>query len=248
MTAARHVATAGPGSPGIDRLQEVVHSLSHDLKAPTRQIVAFGAMLEAAAQSDMDGESRHYLTRIVEAAATLDGKIDGLNRYATAISASYGAGPGQPADAAHQALGDLDGTVGGAVGEATVVIDPMPAVDASEKRLAVIFRELLDNSLKFCPTVAEIRISAIDNADMVDITVGDNGPGFGVREPERALALFTRLHRTTTPGSGIGLSIVRHLVDDVGGRVTLTDSGGAGARITIALPGIGDHSTTGVDR
>ncbi len=117
------------------------------------------------------------------------------------------------------------------------------AVDGDGARLQQIVWNLLSNAVKFTPELGTIRVRVRDIAAFVELDIADNGPGIPpeflpfVFEPFRqADGSTTRRHG----GLGLGLSIVRHLVEAHGGAVTAhSDGKGHGAIFTVRLPVIG---------
>src|SRR5262249_53371402 len=103
---------------------------------------------------------------------------------------------------------------------------------------------LLDNAIKHSPNgqtvTVELQVSEKPLGQSVNISVQDNGPGIPREEHEKIFERFYRLGselRRETQGVGIGLSIVKHIVEAHGGRVTVRSDVGKGRRVTIELPG-----------
>ena len=100
-------------------------------------------------------------------------------------------------------------------------------------------RNLVDNALKFTPADRhpEIRISAIPDGAMVNLSVSDNGQGFDMKYHDRIFGMFQRLHRQDQiPGTGIGLALVLKAVERMGGTIRAESAPGQGARFEIELP------------
>jgi signal transduction histidine kinase len=119
-----------------------------------------------------------------------------------------------------------------------VRIDPLPTVQADETLLRAVLTNLIGNALKFTAdrNDAQVRVSAQVEHGMVTVMVADNGVGF---EPGAAAALFepfARLHGAKYEGAGIGLTIVRRIVERHGGRVSATGEPGVGATFSFTLP------------
>jgi light-regulated signal transduction histidine kinase (bacteriophytochrome) len=129
--------------------------------------------------------------------------------------------------------------VGGSIQEARAHIhrDPLPTVSADEDLIAQVFQNLLANALKFRgPRPCEIRISAArDGADWV-VSVRDNGIGFDPLAAERIFDVFTRLHRGAYPGTGMGLTLCKRIVERHGGRIWAEATPGEGAAFSFSLP------------
>jgi signal transduction histidine kinase len=98
---------------------------------------------------------------------------------------------------------------------------------------------LIDNAIKHSPKGSTVQVGAESDADWTRLFVEDNGPGIPPAEQEKIFERFYRLGselRRETQGVGIGLSIVRHIVEAHGGRVTVRSNVGQGSRFTIELP------------
>ena len=100
---------------------------------------------------------------------------------------------------------------------------------------------LIDNAIKHSPSVEEVLVELSLNAQLstINLSVTDQGPGIPPTEHEKIFERFYRLGselRRETPGVGIGLSIVKHVVEAHGGRVRIESEVGKGSRFTIELP------------
>jgi len=100
---------------------------------------------------------------------------------------------------------------------------------------------LMDNAIKHSPAGSEVVIALSPNAERaaLELSVSDNGPGIPAAEHEKIFERFYRLGselRRETPGVGIGLSIVKHIVEAHGGKVRVESEVGQGSRFTIELP------------
>jgi signal transduction histidine kinase/CheY-like chemotaxis protein len=107
-------------------------------------------------------------------------------------------------------------------------------------RLAQVFGNLLTNAAKFTPAGGRIELSTERADDRVRVTVRDNGPGIARHELKRIFEPFVQLHRVTDAargGLGLGLAIVRTLVERHGGSIVAESGGpGTGATFTVELP------------
>jgi signal transduction histidine kinase len=98
---------------------------------------------------------------------------------------------------------------------------------------------LIDNAIKHSPKGSPVKIGIESEADWTRLWVEDTGPGIPPAEQEKIFERFYRLGselRRETQGVGIGLSIVRHIVEAHGGKVTVRSNVGQGSRLTIELP------------
>ncbi len=110
-------------------------------------------------------------------------------------------------------------------------------------RFARIVWNLVDNALKFSPVGSEVTVTLGSHAGTLVLTVEDTGPGLD-DDPERLFDRFVRKDRARTPGAqdagtGLGLSVVRAIVEGWGGRVEAANRAEGGARFRVEIPGEG---------
>lgn len=120
-----------------------------------------------------------------------------------------------------------------------VVVGPLPPVKADPVLVRQVWANLLSNAFKYSSKVAEPRIvvSAVAEGPNVVYTVKDNGAGFNAQEASRLFGVFERLHDNRDfEGVGIGLSIVKRVVQRHQGQVWAESEPGQGARFHFSLP------------
>jgi two-component system phosphate regulon sensor histidine kinase PhoR len=127
-------------------------------------------------------------------------------------------------------------------GDRKVIVsgDPdVPPVKGDAKKVDEILINLIDNAIKYSPDGGEVRVSMVRDGDFVEVSVEDSGIGIA---PEDAARLFQKFHRVSTPetrdigGTGLGLYIVKNLVEAHGGRIWLQSAPGVGTTFTFTLP------------
>ncbi len=111
------------------------------------------------------------------------------------------------------------------------------AVRADSARLRRVLANLLDNAVKYGGVAGRIRLSARAENGLVEIAVEDDGPGVAAEDLPR---IFDRLYRSERvrdhSGLGLGLSLVKALVEAQGGTVEADNRAGGGARFVVRLP------------
>jgi signal transduction histidine kinase len=104
-------------------------------------------------------------------------------------------------------------------------------------RLGQAVNNLVDNALKYTPPGGHVRLAVKAAAESAFVTVTDNGPGV---PPSERDAIFRRLYRVDSSrsqrGLGLGLSLVKAIVEAHGGKVAVAEAGGGGAEFTLRLP------------
>ncbi len=111
-------------------------------------------------------------------------------------------------------------------------------VHANEDYLRQLFSILLDNAFKFTPDGGRVDVTAKQVGETAEVKVVDNGEGIPTEDLPRVFDRFYRGARSGE-GSGLGLSIARHLVDIYGGEIDVESERGNGSRFTVTLPLVG---------
>ena len=127
-----------------------------------------------------------------------------------------------------------------------VEVDALPLVQGHQDSLVQVFRNVLENALKYVPLPGgRIRIHGAVHDGRVLVHVDDNGPGIPAEDVPRVFERFFRVEKDrsrTVSGTGLGLAICRHLMHLLGGSIVAQSpvpGQGSGARFTITLPGAG---------
>jgi NtrC-family two-component system sensor histidine kinase KinB len=115
------------------------------------------------------------------------------------------------------------------------VEDGLPIVLADEHAVESVLTQLLENAVKYSPNGTTIRVRAVTGRDEVEVTVSDEGIGLRPGEEERVFDRFAR-GSSSVRGTGLGLFIVRRLVEALGGRVWARRHDGPGSSFSFSLP------------
>ena len=219
-------------------LEAFTYTVSHDLKAPLRAIEGFARVLVEDYADALDETGRRHLARIQTAASRLGLLIDDLLRYSRIERRAVERRPvalGALLDSLCEELaGEID-TRGLAVTQDLAV----PEVAAEPEGLREALANLLTNAIKFSRDHGEaITVRSRREGDSIVISVADRGIGFDMKYHDRIFRMFERLHgQETYPGTGVGLAIVRKVVERHGGRTWAESTPGRGSQFHIALPG-----------
>ncbi|QRG04778.1 sensor histidine kinase [Xanthobacter dioxanivorans] len=106
--------------------------------------------------------------------------------------------------------------------------------DGAMVREAIV--NLVDNALRYTPTGGTVTVAVRRDADWAVLAVEDSGPGIAPQERDKVFERFYRMPGTPGEGSGIGLSIVREVVDGAGGTLALVTASSGGLRVEMRLP------------
>ena len=119
-----------------------------------------------------------------------------------------------------------------------IVESALPIVTGSRTRLIQVFQNLLSNALKFMDKPAgEIHITCIDQDDQWQFSIADNGPGIEERYFEKIFQPFQALtHRDDVESTGLGLTVVKRIIETWGGRIWPVSTVGEGTTFYFTLP------------
>jgi signal transduction histidine kinase len=201
-------------------LEAFTYSVSHDLRAPIRQIDGFSRLLIEQFDATLEPKARHYLARIRESTQHMGRLVDDMLRLA-----QVGRQDVRPRVASLDTLvasvvADLQGDV--ADRDITWKIDPLPAVECDPGLMKVVLTNLVGNAVKYTrprrPAIIEVGQTSRDGRPV--IFVRDNGVGFDMRYADRLFGVFQRLHRAEEfEGTGVGLATVQRIVRKHGGEI-----------------------------
>jgi len=232
-------------------LEQFAYVASHDLSEPLRKIRAFSDRLLTKHAAGLEPEGFLFLERMSAAAHRMQALIDNLLNFSRLTRRGEKLRPTDLSNALALVLDDLDGKI--CEKQARIdVTGTLPEVLAVPGQMEQVFQNLLTNALKFCDSdiVPEIRISSelvpvyekialgFDPAlTYVQLRVTDNGIGFEPQYAGQIFEIFKRLHgRSEYDGTGIGLSIVKKIVENHGGLIRAESQPGQGATFVVVLP------------
>jgi light-regulated signal transduction histidine kinase (bacteriophytochrome) len=120
---------------------------------------------------------------------------------------------------------------------ARVTCDVLPTLQTDRSQLTLVFQNLIGNAIKFrAEAPLRIQIGARQEEGEYVVSVSDNGQGFDPKYAEKIFLPFKRLHGQETPGSGIGLTTCKRIVERLGGRIWAEAAPNKGATFYFTLP------------
>ena len=215
-------------------LDEFAHVVSHDLKAPLRGIANAAAWVIEDLGDALPDEARSNLDLMREQIRSMQKMIAGVLRYARA-----GRGHAEPETIDVRALLEEIVTLLHPGKDATITIDTeMPTIRTARAPLQQVFQNLLDNAIKHARrNDVRVRVRCRPAGEFYEFSVSDNGAGIPRRHQERIWGLFNNLAATHgIEGTGIGLAVVRRVVESQGGRIWVESAEGAGATFKFQWP------------
>ena len=226
----------------IARLKsDFVANVSHDLKTPLSLIRMFAETLEMDRVPDERRRREYYgvitreserLTRLIDNVLDFSRIESGRQRYDLTV------GPIEPI--VHDVLDSFRHPLEQRGFTLDVGIAPdLPDVAVDAEAMKQALANLLDNAMKYSADRGKITVVARAEQGGVALEVADQGIGIPVAEQERIFEKFYRVGRSETQGrrgSGVGLALVKHIVEAHHGRVTVESRPGEGSRFTLYLP------------
>jgi signal transduction histidine kinase len=227
----------------IARLKsDFVANVSHDLKTPLALIRMFAETLEMDRVPD-ERRRREYYGVLTRESERLSRLIDNVLDFSRIESGGqrYEIVPGPVEPIVHEVVESFRHPIErqGFALETTIEAD-LPDVPLDGDAIKQALANLVDNAMKYSGDRRRIRVAARGEDGGIAVEVADEGIGIPVSERERIFEKFYRIGRSETQGrrgSGVGLALVKHIVEAHGGRVTVDGRPGEGSRFTLHLPG-----------
>lgn len=215
-------------------LGEFAYIVSHDLKAPLRGIGTLADWIARDQREHLDADGKEQMDLLLGRVKRMNDLIDGILRYSRIGRAKE--------EIATLDLGALTADVIdliAAPSHVKVIVDgTLPTLRAARTQVAQVFQNLIGNAVKFCDKpAAEIHVSCVDEGNCHRFEIRDNGPGIDARHFQRIFQIFQTLApRDRTESTGIGLSIVKKIVETMGGRIWVESTVGLGSRFFFTIP------------
>ncbi len=219
------------------QLENFAYIASHDLQSPIRTIISFSQLLKRSTKHKLDDNELEYLDFIVEASRNMKQLVEDLLAYSLVDTQKH-----LPVDFdLHKLLEaiqlDLHTTIKDKKGE--IKLENIPTeFHADKTRIRQLFQNLISNAIKFTSpnTSPKITISCEVQTDCYYFKVADNGIGIPKEYHEKIFLLFKKLHNNTTyKGTGIGLALVKKIIDQHNGKIWLDSTAGKGTTFHFTI-------------
>jgi two-component system, sensor histidine kinase and response regulator len=218
-------------------LEAFSYSVSHDLRAPLRAVTAFTEILQNEHAASLNDEGKRLLANVNAGAAHMDRLITDLLRLSQLGRQSLHRTPVRFSELIQRVIGDLANERAGRDIEFVIADFPTWQVDAG--LMQQVFVNLISNAIKFTRERAKARIEIgfrMDGTTLVCF-VKDNGVGFNMKYMNKLFGVFQRLHSADQfEGTGVGLSIVRRIVERHGGKIWVDGEQDQGATFYFSVP------------
>ncbi len=217
-------------------LQQFAYIASHDLKEPMRMISSYSTLLQRRYEGRLDGDADTYIGFIIDAVKRMNTLITDLLEYSRAGELpDESLAPIDTETVVRNVLSNLKVTI--AEARAKVTVASLPNVTYDPMRLTQIFQNLIANAIKYCgDRRPEVQIGVTNRESETVFFVKDNGIGIDPVNQEKIFGIFQRLHGKEYEGSGIGLAMVKKIVERQGGHIWVESSPGAGSTFYFSVP------------
>jgi light-regulated signal transduction histidine kinase (bacteriophytochrome) len=221
-------------------LESFSYSVSHDLRAPLRAIDGFSGLLERKYAEALDSEARRLLGVIRANSIRMAQLIDDLLQFSRTSRRELSRVSVDMGPLAREVFEEVRGSAPDR--NIALRLEELPAALGDRAMIRQVLVNLLANAVKFSAPRGEavIEIEGVADGPQNVYRVTDNGVGFDMQYAGKLFGVFQRLHGADEfEGTGIGLAIVKRIVDRHGGRVWAESRLGEGTSMYFTLPGCG---------
>ena len=221
-------------------LDAFAHTVAHDLKNPLHHIAGFACLLEDDDGSHLDPTGRECLAAIKEAVDTMTGIVEALLLLSSVRQEEVTAEPLDMGRVVAAALDRLEPCTE-AAGAEIALPDAWPRALGYGPWVEEVWVNYVSNAIKYggrpeAGIPPRVTLGAEAGPGQPRFWVRDNGPGLTEEEQARLFTPFTRLDHVDADGHGLGLSIVRRIVEKLGGDVGVESEVGEGCTFSFSLP------------
>ncbi len=219
---------------------EFVANVSHELKTPLALVRMFAELLQTG-RADSEEKRKQYLSIILNESDRLNALIENVLDFAKVErgQAAYEFSPGRLAEPVGSAVEACRVRAERENVALTLTLEDAPELSLDERAIEIAVINLVDNALKYASEGKCIAVSVRPRASGAEVSVADLGPGIAAEDRKRIFERFVRGKTSSgkqVRGSGIGLSLVKHIAEAHGGSIVIEDAKPHGAIFTLRLP------------
>jgi signal transduction histidine kinase/HAMP domain-containing protein len=221
-----------------DLKTQFINIAAHELRTPLGAMMGYASFVEKRAPEKLRGPMRFMVASTLRMRTMVDAMltIQGLDAGTTFLRVTSVDVPSiiQKVSNDFQPMAELEGHV--------IEVDlplELPVVQGDAEKIGLVLSNLLSNAIKFTPEKGHIEVTAEDRGAVILVSVRDNGVGIAPEDQERVFERFYQSraeHIAGHGGIGIGLTIVKHLVELHGGQVWVESKVGKGSQFFFTLP------------
>ena len=217
-------------------LEQFAYVASHDLQEPLRMVASYTQLIAQRYRGKLDADADEFINYAVDGATRMQAIINDLLALSRVSTRNTAFSKVDAKLALDKALANLRLVIGetGAV----ISCDSLPTLNADGSQLTQLFQNLIGNAIKFCGSNSPcVEIGAEQQDGEWMFHVRDNGIGIAPEYFERIFLMFQRLHtKKEYPGTGIGLTICKKIIERHGGRIWIESKPGKGTTFYFTIP------------
>ncbi|OEC88317.1 sensor histidine kinase [Methanobacterium bryantii] len=222
-----------------EELQQFAYVTSHDLQEPLRTIASFTQLMARRYKGKLDDDADEFMDYIVDASVRMKQMIMDLLEYSRVGTKQEMFRAIHIESELNDVLVNLNDLIERS--RAEITHDPLPVVFGDESQLLLLFQNLITNAIKFRkenePPKIHISVACDHEKNEYVFSISDNGIGIEEQYFGRIFTIFQRLHtRDEYPGTGIGLSVAKRIVERHGGRIWVESTFGEGSVFYFSIP------------
>lgn len=216
-------------------LEDFAYIVSHDLKAPIRSIIQLTGWLAKDYTTDIDEEGHKILDLLISRTKRMNSLINGVLEYSR-----VGRFKGKIETVDLNVLVDqVIEMLAAPPDNISVTLDTrLPVIEAEKVRIEQVFQNLIGNAVKFMDKEqGEVKIRCVEEGDDWKFSVEDNGPGIEKKYYDQIFQIFqTLLSRDVMENTGVGLTIVKKIIELYGGKIWVESELGKGSTFFFTIP------------
>lgn len=215
-------------------LNELIYAVTHDLKAPLGGIGRLSEWLATDYAPKLDPSGVSLVGEIRARVRKLHAIIEGI----VAITRVGRTTESDSEVDLNEMIADITRLLDPPPNVSVVIPEPLPSISGAPHQIRQVFQNLLDNAIKFSDKPdGRIRILSRREGNSWEFSVIDNGPGIPARFHDKIFRLFQRLDLLPNrPGTGVGLSLIKRIIEARGGQIHLVSEEGAGTTFRFTWP------------
>ena len=222
-----------------EELERFAYVASHDLQEPLRTIASFTQLLERRYRGKFDDDADEFMDYVVDASFRMKNQIEGLLEYSRVKTDQSGFQPVNLDLVLNQVIENLRSLI--EENEAIINHNTLPTVMGDYDQLRRVFQNLVGNAIKFRKRdilpIIDISVRGDKKINEYVFSITDNGIGIEEQYMERIFVIFQRLHTIEAyKGTGIGLSVVKRIIERHGGRIWVESEPDVGSTFYFTLP------------